>query len=140
MIKKSVVSYSVQLLIKHPELDPEEITNTIGMKPTKSWKRGDPVTTPTGLLVGGVHSDSSWSYSDSIHMEMEAGHFDTIEKLINQMYDKRAFFSKIKSSGSRLEFVLIFYDGEYISAEIAPEHLQKLCELGFSLGVLVTAN
>lgn len=41
----------IVLLIRHPQMDPVNITRVLELEPTTSWKFGDQVKTPKGNLV-----------------------------------------------------------------------------------------
>ena len=55
--------FEFRLLIKHPNIDPELISQTIGLSPVSSWKRGDTRKTLAGTLLKGEYSESVWSFS-----------------------------------------------------------------------------
>jgi hypothetical protein len=54
-------SYTIQLRIWHPALDPAIITGTFGMQPHVSAKVGEPRRTPKGKPLSGTHTENYWS-------------------------------------------------------------------------------
>jgi hypothetical protein len=53
--------YHIILRIRHPDLDPAEITTALCWEPTHAWKRGDRATTPQGNKLPRSRSDGLWS-------------------------------------------------------------------------------
>lgn len=50
--------YSLTLRLRHPDLDPREITQRLGVEPQHSWRAGEPRRTETG--DDGVYRETFW--------------------------------------------------------------------------------
>jgi Domain of unknown function (DUF4279) len=61
MIPGSAFSYSMSLRVRHPNLDPALLTETLHVEPLHCWRAGDPRRSATGTMLGGEHRDSYWS-------------------------------------------------------------------------------
>ena len=58
---KDPLRYSIWLLFKHPNIDPQRITENLGLKPNSSGMVGSPRITPIGKPLPGLHKESVWS-------------------------------------------------------------------------------
>ncbi len=61
LVSASAFTYEVSLRVRHPNLDPAVLTETLHLAPLHSWKAGDPRRSATGAVLGGEHRDSYWS-------------------------------------------------------------------------------
>jgi hypothetical protein len=61
VVPGSAFTYAVSLRVRHPNLDPAVLTETLRFAPLHSWKAGDPRRSATGAVLGGEHRDSYWS-------------------------------------------------------------------------------
>jgi hypothetical protein len=53
--------YGISLRFEHPEITPEAISEGLGLLPNvRSWKVGDPRTTPKGDPLTGVYRSTYW--------------------------------------------------------------------------------
>ena len=52
--------FAVSLRLRHPSIDPQEITDALGLVPSRSWRAGDHRTTPAGELLGGINDHTYW--------------------------------------------------------------------------------
>jgi len=53
--------HKVSLRITHPTIDPQSITNTLGLKPSRSWQVGTPRKTPNGGELEAINIETYWS-------------------------------------------------------------------------------
>jgi hypothetical protein len=52
--------YSVTFRIRHPSIDPAEITRRLGFEPLHAWRAGDPRALEPGDVGSGVHRETYW--------------------------------------------------------------------------------
>jgi Domain of unknown function (DUF4279) len=55
--------YAISLRVTHPSLDPAEITSALQLTPSRTWRAGEPRTTPKGTPLQGVYSNTFWTRS-----------------------------------------------------------------------------
>jgi len=53
--------YDIRLIFRHPSIDPEDITKTLGLEPSKQIRVGDRVIGLDGRPRRGIERQSSWS-------------------------------------------------------------------------------
>jgi hypothetical protein len=61
VVPGSTFSYAISLRVRHPNLDPALLTQTLHIEPQHCWKAGEPRRSATGAALGGEHRDSYWS-------------------------------------------------------------------------------
>ena len=103
--------YCVSLRITHPKIDPDKITNTLGIKPDFKWKFGEPRRTPRGIALAGKNTESYWTAN--LHSEPNLYSADiTLEEFISKanirLSQYKEYFANLLSEGGRLEY---FSDG-----------------------------
>src|SRR5450631_3315598 len=96
--------YCVRLLIKHPHIDPARITHALGLHPNRSAIAGSVRETPTGTVLPGTHTVSSWSHWFDV--EGNRLFFADIEKMINRLEPHKAFLAEIADGGGSIELIL----------------------------------
>ena len=61
VVARSTFGYSVSLRVRHPSLDPAELTRALRLEPLHCWRAGEPRRSDTGAALGGEHHDSYWA-------------------------------------------------------------------------------
>lgn len=56
----SSADFSITLRLRHPHIDPAELTNHLGIEPQHSWRAGEPRRLETGELDRGVYRETYW--------------------------------------------------------------------------------
>jgi uncharacterized protein DUF4279 len=52
--------FSVTLRLRHPEIDPAEISRRLGIEPQHTWRAGDPRRLESGEIGEGVYRETYW--------------------------------------------------------------------------------
>jgi hypothetical protein len=55
-----VPSFELAMRIRHPNLDPADISRELRLEPDHSFKAGDPRTSSSGIAAAAVHAESYW--------------------------------------------------------------------------------
>jgi Domain of unknown function (DUF4279) len=131
------VMFDIGILIQHPTMDPEKITDELGAKPTSMFRRNDLVITPTGRETGDRYKWTSWSYfgeDDSLSPN------EKIDFLLKKIVRSSAFVSAIAKGGGKVTLV-IRHDGDgYDHCEVRPETVSLLASLSITIGFEVFAE
>ncbi len=53
-------AFQLSLRIKHPSMDPADISKELGIEPEHSFRAGQPRPSKSGLVPAAVHSESYW--------------------------------------------------------------------------------
>ena len=57
---RGVTPYTVFLRIRHPSIDPDELTRVLGLEPAHAWAAGSPRPSSDASAVRGIHRQSYW--------------------------------------------------------------------------------
>ena len=130
--------YRIILRIRHPELDPTEITMALGWKPQHSWKAGDRAVTPRGTKLPGVRSDGLWSCSFEFKGRGNIG--QKLEGLLDHLVESKELFYRLGQMQAQSAMYLQMPGDTNNGARIPPEVLQRLAELQIALEFEIFPN
>lgn len=85
--------YCIIFRIRHPELDPTEITTALGWEPEHSWKAGDHAVTPKGTKLPGVCRDGLWSRSFEFKGRVNIA--QNLEQLLDKLMKHKELFDRL---------------------------------------------
>ena len=131
---------SVSLRIRHPSIDPEAITATLGITPEHCWAQGEPRLSANGTRIGGTRRDTYWSAvlpdsyeQQTLGPQAAAWQSDPSALLlmqILQLKSHQAFFKRIAAEGGQASLVLEIAAEEGASLRIEPGLMRLLADLG----------
>jgi hypothetical protein len=105
--------YKISLRVRHPSIDPAEITYAVGLTPSRYWRAGEPRTTPRDKPLEGIWPHTYWT---ARVMEGEwpgKGLQVAIGELLDQLELSKGFLEKVHSEGGTVEFFIgWFFDGQ----------------------------
>jgi hypothetical protein len=129
--------YAISLRFRHPSADLSGIGDKLGITPTRSWKAGDPRTTPKGTPLDGVFRDSYWTSMPIEGASSEATDLsEALGQILTQLSERRAFFADFADSGGRAELLVGWFFDEGNSGDVLPhELLARLAELRIDLSL-----
>jgi hypothetical protein len=61
VVAGSTFNYSISLRVRHPNLDPAVLTDTLHLEPVHTWRAGEPRRSVGGAILGGEHRETYWS-------------------------------------------------------------------------------
>jgi hypothetical protein len=117
--------YCVSLRVRHPNMDPQQISTVLCMQPKTEWKAGTLRQTPTGQNLEGVYEHTYWCAD--LHDERRVPSQDRdlslfLEEVTEKLVPHRAFLASIHASGGSIEyFIGLFGDKNF--GEIIPSSL-----------------
>ena len=122
---------SVQFTLRGVDLDPVEITNSLGLEPTKTWRAGERV---SAIVVPRFYTDSAW--------RLHSGLPDTInlEEQIKSLLDRlEPVWPIAVELGNRhyAEFscVVYSYGGDRPAISFDNEVIRRVAELNAAIDV-----
>lgn len=127
--------FSIVLLVRHPSIDPKEISAELRLEPFSSWKVGDLRTTPKGTALPGVREQSFWNHV--FEYEGDSRFFEETERLLGQLALRKDFFVRIGKEGGYAEIYLQLPGDVNQGSSAKPSLLKLMAELGLHLGVEV---
>ena len=129
----SEFKYDVSFRIFHPNLNPDEICQTLHLQATTKWRSGEQRKTPKGRLLPNVYDKSYCSFKlDQVH-DMELPEF--LRYWNSRFLKFKEYFMNIHSSGGRLEYFIGWYSkgnsGEVFNVSL----LEQLATLKIDLAI-----
>jgi hypothetical protein len=125
--------FEITLLIRHPNLDPGEITAELGLQPYQSWKAGSPRVTPRGVKLSGLHKDSCWNYVYQYKGKSNFG--QAIDKVLDQLSLYKVLFNSLHKSGGTSSLFLKLPGDTSLGDDLPWETLKKFVDLKIAFSV-----
>jgi hypothetical protein len=119
--------YHIILRIRHPELDPAEITAALGWQPHRSWQAGDRSTTPKGTKLAGLRSDGLWSYTFRYKSDEHIA--DKFDHILAQLIVHKDLFEELDRIGAQSALYLQLPGDTNIGDRIPWDVLKKFVDL-----------
>ncbi len=129
------LKYDVSFRVRHPEMDPEHISEELGLKATYKWKAGTGRKTPKGETLKGTHESTYCSFE--LQHPQKTGLSDLLKQFNNKLYQHRDFIKSIRVTGGSLEYFVGWYSNKDSGEIFDLELLTQLVELGIDLSIEV---
>jgi hypothetical protein len=127
--------YDISLRVRHPSMDPAEISTALALEPSRMWRAGEQRMTPKDTPLEGTWRDTYW-YADVFKDECpDRTLAAALSELVERFSSKKSAFAKIRDDGGQVEF----YVGWYIDGNRGDKFdtvlLAKLADLGVNLSL-----
>lgn len=127
--------YRISLAIRHPNMDPADITRALGLRPTRSWLAGSERRTPAGTRLSGINVNSYWTTGkDAVG---KRAFFDGVIEMIQQLESLSDFLGLVTSTGGTVDITVNLPGRVNVGDTIAASDLARLSRLNVNLGVEV---
>jgi Domain of unknown function (DUF4279) len=110
------------------EVDPQQITQDIGLQPTRVWQKGDRIHN-----TNAKRSQSGWELKSELPSEQNV--VDHIRFLVTKFWDIKENLEKIETSKMGIYCALYIYNGDRPCFFIDNEITRKLGLLNFILDI-----
>jgi hypothetical protein len=135
-------TYEVMLRVRHPTLDPAELTETLRMEPEHCWKAGDPRVSQSGQPMGGQHRDSYWSAP--LPVESVGGAPVSREVALSQqllsLSRHRDFFKRLQGDGAELSLVVEIPSASGLAMTLNALALRRAADLNIEIEFQVVGD
>jgi hypothetical protein len=139
-------AFGLSLRIRHPSIDPQEISRELQLEPEHSFRAGEPRNSSSGLAATATHAESYWlsalnpfiNASPFEGLRARAGQppgLDTALALCATHLARRhaPFFSRVIAEGGQIGLLVEVAPDAVRAFSIAPAVSRTLAELGISL-------
>jgi len=142
-------AFGLSLRIRHPSIDPAEITSELQLEPEHCFRAGEPRTSSSGLAATALHAESYWlaglnpfvGQTPALGFESLHGRaaqlvgLDAALALCTSHMVRRhaAFFNRIISEGGQVGLLVEVSPDAVRSFSITPAISRTLSELGIAL-------
>ena len=127
--------YVIRLMIKHPNIDPARITETLGLVPTVSGIVGSRQMTPAGKALLSVHPVSAWSHW--FQVDKRRLFFTDVVKIVDRLEPHKDFLLKITEEGGTIDLIVHLPGDVNIGDSLSWRQLARLSALRIDLGIEV---
>jgi hypothetical protein len=141
-----VVRFKIRLLFRHPAIDPESITKTLGIPPSVQARAGDPARPGVdGTPRRGTEPLSAWSVQTSFRDddpddERGPNVDDCLSAFLEPLLPHAAFVRRLAGGCSTATVILQFPGGSHYGGDLSTAVLRKITDLGLKLGVEIFPN
>jgi len=105
-------SFKVSFSIRHPDIDPAEISQVIHLTPRRATRIGEPRTTPRGEPLVGTYECSYWNHEFDVVGASELG--VVLQDLVDRLQSHEKFFRRVVQDGGCVEmFCAVFAAGNW---------------------------
>jgi hypothetical protein len=132
--------FAMSLGVRHPDIDPMQITRALGLQPGHVWSKGEQRSDQAGVALPGNRRASYW-YCEIAHRhefpEERASLESEISRLLQTLRKSIGFMQGLNDGGGAAElFVTIFARGDF-RIELLAEEAALLGRTGISLTIEV---
>lgn len=114
-------------------MDPELITDNLGLPPNVSQKYGEQITTPKGTKIDGEYRFSKWTHKiDSVQSSERFK--DELITLIDYLFARRDFLSSVSSGGGIFSVYLNISTPEHFAFQVPIDAMRKMVEMEINFG------
>jgi hypothetical protein len=134
----SEYEFTVSLRLRHPAIDPSDITQALGIEPQHTWKAGDPRLDPTGAALEGVYRESYWMGRLMDEPQISSAALSVESVLLEKLAHLRRshdFLERLHAEGGVAELHVSLYAREAFRLELSEESLGLLGRLGLAVAL-----
>jgi hypothetical protein len=136
--KKSIKRFNVVLLFRHPEIDPEQISRELSLKPYSAFKNGTVRTLPNGNVLPGLATHSSWNHIYRYSGDHEL--IEAVESVVNLLEEHRSFILRLCLQGGSCQVYLQLPGDVNVGGALPWQLLDRMSRVRVELGVEVFPN
>jgi Domain of unknown function (DUF4279) len=134
--RMSEYEFTISLRIRHPDIDPSRITETLGIEPQHTWKAGEARRAPAGGELGGVYRESYWTGRLMEEPQLSSERL-SVESLLTQILVqlRRAqdFLEQINSDGGVAELHVSIFARRNFRLELAAQSMASFDRLRLAI-------
>jgi len=132
----SEYEFTISLRLRHPSIDPSEITQTLGLTPQHTWKAGDARRGPGGGTLEGVYRESYWM-GRLMHEPAQSSAQVSVESVLlqtlAQLRRSHGFLERLDADGGIAELHVSLFAREDFQLELSAQSLNLLGRLGLAI-------
>ncbi len=130
--------FTMSLVVRHPDIDPAQITRALALQPDHIWRTGEQRLDEVGTALGGSHRGSYWICEITARPRMEGerpGMGGELSRVLDVLRRSMGFMQDLHHGGGATELVVtIFARGDF-HVELLPEESSLLGRLGVAMTI-----
>jgi hypothetical protein len=127
--------FSLAVAVRHPDIDPQEITAALDRTPYQSWQAGAPRRTPSGHPMPSVGRESYWIWT--IKVAGQRNFFSALMDEAELLAARAEFLHGIVAAGGRISLTVSLPGDVNIGATLPHAAIRRLADLPLDLGIEV---
>jgi hypothetical protein len=136
----SEYEFTMSLRIRHPHVDPAEVTRVLGMEPQHMWRAGDARRDVGGAELEGTYRESYWMARLMVEPQLASDGVGVESEVLRTLAQLRRSFSyleTLKLEGGEAELLVNIFAREDFRLDFLAESLSILGRLGLALALEV---
>lgn len=153
-------SYTAFLRVRHPSLDPADVTHALGLTPAHAWAAGSPREVAEGETAHGAHRETYWLAPLGESLWRPAGAVAPgwpvragsafwrlaaaiplegfLLSQVRLLSPQKAFFARLNAEGGTVELSVTLNARDRWAIELPPALLRSLADLNIAVSIEVT--
>lgn len=130
--------FTISLGIRHPGVDPAEITQTLNIDPQHSWKAGDCRRGPAGEPLEGTYRESYWMSRLMSEPQLSSEGLSVESVLVQTLANLRraeSLLVRLSDSGGLAEIHVSIFARDDFRLDLSPESLVSFGRLGLAIAL-----
>jgi hypothetical protein len=130
--------FTMSLGVRHPRIDPAEITRNLGIEAQHMWRAGDPRRDAAGGELEGCYRESYWMGRLMSQPELASDHVGVESEILRVLAQLRRsfdFLQQLNRDGAVAELHVSIFAREEFRLEFLPESLSMLGRLGLTVAL-----
>lgn len=129
--------YKVSIRLRHPTMDPDEISLCLNIEPSITWRSGDQRRTREGEILEGLYDHTYWVGTLTGDRTSQSL-IDTLEHYLRNLETRADFMRRFNETGGSAEFFIGWFGSG--GATFAWNLLERCAYLRIELGMDVYEN
>lgn len=132
--------FTIALRIRHPNIEPTEVTRNLGIEPQHAWRAGEPRRDVAGTEISGSYRESYWMARLMAKPELAADRVSVESEVLRTLAQLRrafGFLVTLKAEGGAADLHINIFAREEFNLEFLPETLSLLGRLGLTVAIEV---
>lgn len=135
--------FTMSLRIRHPHVEPDEVTRQLGMEPQHVWRAGEQRRDADGAATGGSYRESLWMCTLMAQPELSSDRVGVESELLHALGVLRRsldFLQSLRDSGGVAELHISIFARQEFRLELPAESLVSLGQMGIAIAVEVNPH
>jgi hypothetical protein len=129
---KGPFTFAVSLRLRHPSIDPAEVTTALGVEPQFQWKAGARRHSPSGQLLEGFYDKSYWTAR--LTVDAESSLTEVLRSHLLELEKRKHFLMDVRATGGSVEYFIGWFTTDVSGGETFDcELLRRLADLQIDL-------
>ncbi len=132
--------FTMSLRIRHPQVEPAEVTRRLGMEPQHFWRAGEQRRDAGGAALGGSYHESLWMCTLMAHPELSGDLVGVESELLHAIGVLRRsldYLQSLRDSGGVAELHVSIFARQEFRLELPADLLASLAQMGIAMALEV---